>query len=492
MKYRSLIRKRKETEDWFFGPRTPAPPPATLRALISQPSGGLAQEIDERELPEALGRAPHEFALDLLTLGAEFEHSLLVQYLYAAYSINDLIIDTGAARATKLRLLAANWKVSLRQIARQEMGHMLTVENLLRKIGADRPVLDREDFQSPSGRFPLPFVLEKLSLKSLAKYVMTEKPGDELIPTEKRRLMATIKRLAGSAVSAQLPRVGILYAAIYWAFLPTDTPEPEDWPFPGRGLPGAFVRRYGKGFHLSDDDFKVDAERFTATGEEFGSYEPGLHVGKAASRTAALADIRQIMSQGEGLTKLDGEPSHFDRFLSMYEGFAALSKAERRRIIFDVPFNPVGRARNNKRRFRNRPKLTVIQAKNSRLWSELLDARYRLLLLEVMKSLTLHKGDPARGKMADLAVSGEMTFVRSIAEFLAQRHSGATFRHEQLPPPSKAAREEARLRRLSSRIVEMLLAHSRPGLGARDLLNNICSHDRSAALGIHAVGLGAT
>jgi hypothetical protein len=40
-------------------------------------------------LPPAEGKTPIEFATLLLRAGAEIEHSLLVQYLYAAYSINE-------------------------------------------------------------------------------------------------------------------------------------------------------------------------------------------------------------------------------------------------------------------------------------------------------------------------------------------------------------------------------------------------------------------
>src|SRR5262245_61450705 len=84
--------------------------------------------------------APRDEATFLLHTGAEVEHALLVQYLYAAYSIKSPK-DVPAEYASKVQ----SWKRTLLGIAREEMGHLITVQNLLKLIGG--PItLDREDY----------------------------------------------------------------------------------------------------------------------------------------------------------------------------------------------------------------------------------------------------------------------------------------------------------------------------------------------------------
>ena len=74
--------------------------------------------------PRPQGMNAREFAISLLRAGAEIEHSFLVQYLYAAYSVDERSeYDT---RNTGLQ-----WKTGMRLIAREEMARLATVQNLL-------------------------------------------------------------------------------------------------------------------------------------------------------------------------------------------------------------------------------------------------------------------------------------------------------------------------------------------------------------------------
>jgi hypothetical protein len=74
--------------------------------------------------------APRDEAWFLLNnIGAEIEHSLMVQYLYAAYSF-------GPDRRPAHREEVLKWKMSILEIAREEMGHLAAVQNLLRLITA--------------------------------------------------------------------------------------------------------------------------------------------------------------------------------------------------------------------------------------------------------------------------------------------------------------------------------------------------------------------
>src|SRR5690242_18923042 len=94
----------------------------------------------------------------------------MVQYLYAAYSLS----TDGDFPPERLAPVRA-WTSTLVGIAREEMGHLVTVQNLLRLIGA--PIsLDREDYPFRGELSPFHFRLEPLSKHSLAKYVVVEMP----------------------------------------------------------------------------------------------------------------------------------------------------------------------------------------------------------------------------------------------------------------------------------------------------------------------------
>jgi hypothetical protein len=120
---------------------------------------------------------PRDEAAFWLAAAAEIEHALMVQYLFAAYSLNPAAAGTRAADVESV-------KGQLIQIAREEMGHLMTVQNLLLLIGAPLH-LGREHSPYASQIYPFRFKLERLTLDSLAKYVVAESPDlpPEQIPS---------------------------------------------------------------------------------------------------------------------------------------------------------------------------------------------------------------------------------------------------------------------------------------------------------------------
>src|SRR5689334_20827302 len=72
---------------------------------------------------------PQDEAIYLLHIGAEVEHSLMIQYLYAAYSLPGQNIPV-----TQLPEVL-KWRQTILDIAREEMGHLVTVQNILHLIG---------------------------------------------------------------------------------------------------------------------------------------------------------------------------------------------------------------------------------------------------------------------------------------------------------------------------------------------------------------------
>jgi hypothetical protein len=127
-------------------------------------------EVSESQANLDVLATPRERAIYLLHVGAEIEHALLVEYLYAGYSIG------GAHLADpEQQRLAKQWRDTVLEIAREEMGHLVTVENILTLIGGPLS-FEREDYPIPEDLYPFPFELEPLTKRSLGKYVLAEMP----------------------------------------------------------------------------------------------------------------------------------------------------------------------------------------------------------------------------------------------------------------------------------------------------------------------------
>src|ERR1700733_10212170 len=114
--------------------------------------------------------SPHDEVVFLLNIAAEIEHSLMVQYLFAAYYLRPAsqFPDDKAA-------LIRGWKRTIATVAREEMGLLVTVQNLLRSLGAPLS-LARDEFPMNTGFYPFAFRLEPLSKNSAAKCAFVEMP----------------------------------------------------------------------------------------------------------------------------------------------------------------------------------------------------------------------------------------------------------------------------------------------------------------------------
>lgn len=169
----------------------------------------------------------------LLREAAEIEHSLLIQYLYAAFSIKPEysgLIGQGDPNASDLLGVAV-----------QEMQHLAIVNELLVELGA-MPVLSRQDFPYEPDIYPFPLNLEPLSKHSLAKYAYTEAPAaaldvsigtpDPLDGPGKRHFVDQIVRALG--IDPRPNHVGSLYARVIAVFKEyasqfNELSEPQKW-----------------------------------------------------------------------------------------------------------------------------------------------------------------------------------------------------------------------------------------------------------------------
>ena len=109
----------------------------------------------------------------LLHIGAEIEHSLMVQYLYAAYSLGGEQV-----LPPERRPMVQRWQEDILAVAREEMGHLITVQNILTLIGGSIN-LERVNLPWDIPFYPFPFKLEPVSLDSIACYVYAEMPSEQ-------------------------------------------------------------------------------------------------------------------------------------------------------------------------------------------------------------------------------------------------------------------------------------------------------------------------
>jgi len=317
-----------------------------------------------------------DWTVFLLQTAAEIEHSLMIQYLYAAYSLSEGPYK-GAPPANAIQL-ARKWRRTVLGVAREEMGHLLTVQNLLHFIGGPL-TFQREDFPYRSLLYPFQFVQEPLTKDSLAKYIVAEMPA---APAEN---LTEIKARASKAASgSMINRVGILYALLADIF--ADATK------------------------LEDPDLLADtAETVQGRMEDwFGSSI--ILARNVSSRAEAVEALRLIGEQGEGpWTSAAGPPSHYDRFLALYREYPETDSASASFAwvpTSPVPINPVTAAPIGAS---DAPHTVEISHPTSRLWAQLANVRYRMLLsflahaLHLEGSMGIPSGRTAKGCLRDWA-----------------------------------------------------------------------------------------
>ena len=108
---------------------------------------------------------PYIELIRLLKEASEIEHSLMVQYIYAAFSVKPKYASLiGPPIPSSDSLLG---------VAIQEMQHLSIVNKLLVALGCN-PSLDRQDFPYEIDIYPFPLKLERLTRESLARYTYVE------------------------------------------------------------------------------------------------------------------------------------------------------------------------------------------------------------------------------------------------------------------------------------------------------------------------------
>ncbi len=407
----------------------------TRSAVIQLPSWELGDGAARRAAVSATDAAaplhdpplqPRDEAIFLLTAAAEIEHALMVQYLYAAYSVrvpagDPLPVPPATAQLRRVQDL-------LTQVAREEMGHLATVQNLLHLVGGPLN-FNREHSPYASEIYPFRFYLEGLTLDSLAKYVIAESPAvlPARLTQDDRELLEQIRLDATRANGGhEVRHVGPIFARLAHLFE----------------------------HKLADDDFRLDTFALQAKFRDWG-YQPrspeagedliidsfpGTDIDQV--RAAAVEAVREIGEQGEGFDIGPGptsSESHFERFFDIYQRVRELSTAGAV-ITWPVADNP-----NTTLPQREEPGVTDMVATEqeehastgrinhprTRAWAQLFNLRYRMLLGRLSHFLRLSDtlytdapgaslGDPTARGLLLIWTFDEMRRLSKIAGKLVQ------------------------------------------------------------------------
>lgn len=347
------------------------------------------------------GMPPSEFAQILLRAAAEVEHALMVQYLYAAYSISDASGDG-----------IENYRAKVMRVAIQEMGHLATVQNLLLLLGGPYSThLLRDDTRIMTGLTPIPFELEPVSATTLSRYLVAEMPAT--IPTQLVQEFAPIMAQASSATNGILQRVGAIYSVLEWLFLPDSVAK--SW------IDLELLADFPENYHLTDADI-VPTEVMVAheaSRHEWEAHEPEFILEAPHDCMSAAAAVAAISEQGEGWD--DAQNSHFAEFLELYRDF---NNGKLVSLLRPVAVSPT--------LWSEGPYLnpSVIEDAYTKLWGEVFSRQYTLLVLSIGHIIALERSSPDSASLRERLASQTMRLMRrgigALCEELANLPINAT------------------------------------------------------------------
>jgi hypothetical protein len=256
--------------------------------------------------------AAEEF-IPLLRAAAEIEQALMVQYLYAWLTSGD----------------EANRIDDFRQIAVQEMGHLFTVQNLLRALG-ESVHLDLPEPSMPdvANTHPFPLHLGPLSRKLLAQYVTAESPlaGTLAEPARTQAIQAAADAML------DVRHVGLLFLKLYWlaqpsraAFGPWNPALSEEWEtvLGTQHLAAPVVNLAAQRSWNAAWDVAMDDSNFLDLSAAKNLFVARLTGGGVSVAEQICRAFYSIGTQGEGyasdpLHAGHGHESHFEKFLALY------------------------------------------------------------------------------------------------------------------------------------------------------------------------------
>ncbi|HYZ08599.1 MAG TPA: ferritin-like domain-containing protein [Pseudonocardiaceae bacterium] len=343
------------------------------RPAVSRTMAVSAAAGEQSTLEVVPSMSPRDEAIFLLHTAAEIEHVLMAQYLYAAWS---LPLDGPA--------VVQRWRRDILQIAREEMAHFASVQNLLRFIGGPLN-FDREDFPFRTDFYPFPFRLEPLSRTSLAHYIAAEMPAE---PDVDPSLIEEVLRLAtGNGNGQPVNRVGALYNRLTTLFA-------DEQKLPN----GLFRPDTADGIQALPARYRADVGRGP------------LYLRSVRNRDEALSLLADIASQGEGEENVPR--SHFLVFVGIFDAWPAADEGAPSLNVSTHPNTSTDSGSDDLDLAGGR-----ITHPHAAVWASVFNQHYRMLLTWLQHALLSRTRDPASSGLS-LRAFAEMLVLSDVGGLL--------------------------------------------------------------------------
>lgn len=281
-----------------------------------------------------------------LNEAAELEHALLVQYLFAAFTMKQTLEENLTdLQLEKVRL----WKRDILTIAREEMTHFGAVCNLLAAVGSG-PRMLRSNLPKRTDYFyalDAPFTLTKFSKETVRRFIIFELPKDAKFEELSRFGFAAPEQ-------GSYNRIGELYEQILNAF---------------KTIPGILI----------GDPKNQDNNGWGISKRDFDILQP-IETLKDVEET-----INNIVIEGEGSSSSNIDGSHYGKFLKMAEELDKID-FEPSRNVADNPFTR--QHRDSDPNF----SVNIVTKKETLILCELFNALYNSMLISMMQYYS-HSGE---------------------------------------------------------------------------------------------------
>ncbi|HWM93045.1 MAG TPA: ferritin-like domain-containing protein [Thermoanaerobaculia bacterium] len=310
--------------------------------------------------------------IPLLREAAEIEQQVMVQYLYAAYSLKKFPDSTCTpAEFEHVR----RWGTVLLSVARSEMEHLALVNGMLSAIGAD-PSFRRQNIpvqfpyyegeslargRDEKGTEPcdIPFLFERFNLATIGRFVCIESPSKETLVKDNMRVPEWCFSCGGDTASKfrlsatqPYPTAASHIPEDLWAEV--DAELARGGALKGLDLkaapeslrPGTIQELYDQ---IADLFTFLNGRGNLFTGnpnsQVFVPVEYQVNIFPIVDLSTALSAIRLITEEGEGMDAPPDYQSHFTRFFTIHDELEELlAKAAREGRTFEpalpLPLNP--------------------------------------------------------------------------------------------------------------------------------------------------------
>lgn len=364
----------------------------------------------------------------LLWEAAVLEHQFMCQYLYAAFSLKRAPDATcNAAQFEHVR----RWASTLYMIARQEMEHLSIVNSLLTATGLE-PCLIRFGFPTQSAWFTsrarsrehdagdpvpcdLPFVLSRFDLRTVTRFACMESPLLADVPERDRPWVVSSCFLDASGTcpcapgdgAEEVPRFHLTGGGLHAP--------------PGTIEPGTVQELYEAIATELQRLTTLHGEAWLFSGHLSGQSElPSefdIYLFPICNLSSALAGVRLVKEQGEGIEAAAGFTPHFQHFIDIARDYQLILAA-------DPAFTPSVPLPLN-------PSAGSYTDPTARMATMLFDQGY-YLLLQMLTGYYAHYDKKSFGDYPHLAAALEQTtfapvmtmFVRSLAQVMATLPTG--------------------------------------------------------------------